>query len=82
MNLFCVKPVELTDDDVALGQALADVATIALLQERDISEKHLLAEQLQFALNHRVLVEKAEGALAERLHIVFLRGKHGGMRRL
>ena len=69
MNLFCVTRTEISTEDLALAQALADVATIALLQERLVSEKHLLAEQLQYALNNKVLVEQAKGVLAERLHI-------------
>ncbi|HZJ06687.1 MAG TPA: GAF and ANTAR domain-containing protein [Nocardioidaceae bacterium] len=66
MNLFCAEPVTLSEDDVALGQALADVATIGLLQERAVRQKELLAEQLQTALNSRILIEQAKGALAER----------------
>ena len=69
MNLFAVSRVELSSEDAALGQALADVATIALLQERVIGEKQLLAEQLQYALDNRILVEQARGVLAERLQV-------------
>ncbi|MDP3968536.1 MAG: ANTAR domain-containing protein, partial [Nocardioides sp.] len=43
-----------------------DVATIALLHERSLRQRELLAEQFQIALNQRVLVEQAKGALAER----------------
>lgn len=66
LNLFCVDRSELDDDDVALGQALADVATIGLLQERVIRRQELLSEQLQTALNSRVLIEQAKGVLSER----------------
>lgn len=69
LNLFCTEEMELNADDVALGQALADVATIALLQAQAVRETDLLAEQLQFALNSRVLVEQAKGVLAERSRV-------------
>ena len=66
LNLYCNQKVELTEMDVALGRAMADIATIGLLQERAIKEHELLSEQLQSALNSRVLVEQAKGVLAER----------------
>jgi GAF domain-containing protein len=46
-------------------QALADVAAIALLQERAIRRAELLTEQLQGAINNRVVIEQAKGALAQ-----------------
>ncbi len=66
MNLFCKDRSSLTDDDVSVGQALADVATIGLLQERTVRHSEIVAEQLQAALNSRVLIEQAKGVLAER----------------
>ncbi|MGD9959247.1 ANTAR domain-containing protein [Nocardioides sp.] len=66
MNLFCVDRTSLSDDDLMLGQALADVATIGLLQERAVRQSELVAEQLQTALNTRVLIEQAKGVLLAR----------------
>ncbi|WP_405584552.1 ANTAR domain-containing protein [Streptomyces sp. NBC_01190] len=59
------------DDPAGLqvGQALADVATISLLQHRSSQRSRLLNEQLQTALNSRVLIEQAKGKLAERLGV-------------
>ena len=67
MNLFCAEHLVLTPSDIAVGQALADVATIGLLQERAVRRTDVLAEQLQTALNNRVVIEQAKGALAEHL---------------
>ncbi len=49
-----------------LARAMADVATVGLMQARAIQARNLLAEQLQGALNSRVLIEQAKGVLAER----------------
>jgi transcriptional regulator with GAF, ATPase, and Fis domain len=66
LNLFDTRVGALSADTVRLGQALADVATIGLLQARAISRRDTIAEQLQGALNSRVIIEQAKGVLAER----------------
>ncbi|MGH3865014.1 MAG: ANTAR domain-containing protein [Pseudonocardiaceae bacterium] len=48
---------------------MADVATIGLIQEQALHQQDTLAEQLQIALDSRVLIEQAKGVLAERHHI-------------
>jgi GAF domain-containing protein len=65
MNLFHHQPGALPEDDLALGQALADVATIGILQHRTIERSEMLAEQLQTALNSRTVIEQAKGVLAQ-----------------
>src|ERR1700744_3677421 len=67
MNLFMRTPRRLDEARLRVGQALADVATIGLLQERNLRHQEVLAEQLQGALNSRVVIEQAKGMLAERL---------------
>ena len=67
LNLFRDAPGGFDPDDVRVGQALADVATIGLLHERSIRRSDALNEQLQSALNSRVVIEQAKGKLAERL---------------
>ena len=64
LNLFGSDAGTLEPGDVKLVQALADVATIGLLQERTIHRGEVLTEQLQGALNSRVVIEQAKGALA------------------
>ncbi|QNE18271.1 GAF and ANTAR domain-containing protein [Kribbella qitaiheensis] len=69
LNLFCTARTALSDADIALGQALCDIATVGLLQERTVRHGEVLAEQLQSALNSRVLLEQAKGVLSERAGI-------------
>jgi GAF domain-containing protein len=69
LNLFGAEPGALDEDTIRLAQALADVATIGLLQARAIRHRETLAEQLQTALNSRVVIEQAKGVIAERRHI-------------
>lgn len=64
MGLFGASAGPLTAEDSAIGQALADVATISLMQERTLREAALVNEQLQRALNSRVLIEQAKGVIA------------------
>ncbi len=69
LNLFHREPGALPDADLALGQALADVATIGILQERAIRRGEVLNEQLQIALNSRVIIEQAKGVVAQHLGV-------------
>ncbi len=67
LNLFRAGPGAFNPADIRIGQALADVATISLLHERSMRHTETLNEQLQTALNSRVIIEQAKGKLAERL---------------
>ena len=66
MNLFHTRPGPLPESDLRLGQALADVATIGILQERALRHSEVVTGQLQTALNSRVIIEQAKGVLAQR----------------
>jgi GAF domain-containing protein len=67
LNLFGQEPTQLPAENVRVAQAFADIATIAILQERLVKERDVLAAQLQTALDSRVIIEQAKGVLAERL---------------
>ena len=49
-------------------QALAEFATIAILQDRSATRAEAVTEQLQSALNSRIIIEQAKGALAQLEH--------------
>jgi GAF domain-containing protein len=66
LNLFRAGPGSMPVDDVTIAQALADVASIAILQDQTLRESQVLAGQLQHALDSRVTIEQAKGMLAER----------------
>jgi GAF domain-containing protein len=66
LNLFHAAPGEMAAADVDAAQALADVATIAILQHRATLEAQVVNQQLQHALNSRVVLEQAKGMVAER----------------
>jgi GAF domain-containing protein len=66
LNLFHIEPGEMRQADVVAAQAMADVATIGVLQHRAALEAQVLNEQLNHALNSRIVIEQAKGIIAER----------------
>lgn len=65
LTLFATMPGALSEHDALAAQALADVATIGILQERAFRELDLTRQQLQHALDSRVVIEQAKGVLAQ-----------------
>jgi len=64
LNLFRETEGALNGADALAAQALADVATISLLQQRAIENATLATAQLQRALDSRIAIEQAKGYLA------------------
>ena len=69
LNLFQEGPAPLGQAEQRLAQAFADVATIGILQRRSAHRSTMIAEQLQHALDSRVVIEQAKGVLAERNNV-------------
>ncbi|MFD0516735.1 ANTAR domain-containing protein [Paractinoplanes durhamensis] len=69
LNLFGTAPGPLGPEQLRMGQALADIATVGLIQQRAIHRGEVLGEQLQAALNNQMVIEQATGLLAERLQV-------------
>jgi GAF domain-containing protein len=66
LNLFTTGQRPLSDEHLAVAQGLADIATIGLLHERAVRNQVTLSEQLQTALQSRILIEQAKGVLSAR----------------
>ena len=64
LGLFGGEPGPLNAPDLALAQGMADVASIALVQERAATDQQAVNEQLQLALTSRVVIEQAKGVLS------------------
>jgi len=69
LGLFGTSVGALNQDDLTLGQALADVASVALVQDSATHDTGVVNEHLQRALTNRVIIEQAKGVLAQ----------HGGL---
>jgi GAF domain-containing protein len=69
LNLFIGEPVGLSESEIALAQALADVASIAIVQDMATREAAVREGHLQHALNSRIVIEQAKGMIAERAHV-------------
>jgi AmiR/NasT family two-component response regulator len=65
LNMFNVDAGRMRPADEAAAQALADVATITIIQHRAAAEAKLLNEQLAEALNTRIVIEQAKGMVAQ-----------------
>jgi GAF domain-containing protein len=66
LNLFRIDLGEMNEADLEMAQAMADVATITILQHRAALEAQDVNDQLNHALNSRVVIEQAKGMVSER----------------
>jgi GAF domain-containing protein len=69
LNLFRADTGRLDASDLLLAQGMADIAAIALLQERSVREAHRVVQQLEHALTSRIVIEQAKGIVAERAQV-------------
>jgi hypothetical protein len=69
VNLFSQTAGQLDTDTITLGQALADAATIGIVHQRALARQEIVTEQLQTALNSRILIEQAKGFLSHSIDI-------------
>jgi GAF domain-containing protein len=69
LNVYWKRVGELEEPGVQLGQALADMTAIGISQQRATGRAAEYAQQLQHALDARLIVEQAKGILAERHHV-------------
>ena len=69
MNTFRAEALPMNPEERRVARALADLATIGLMQERALRRAEELTEQLQFALNSRIVIEQAKGAVARTLDV-------------
>ena len=69
LNLMRNERGELNQRDIRAAQAMADVATIGILQERTIRDASKLRDQLQAALSSRIIIEQAKGVVAETANV-------------
>lgn len=64
LNLLRSSAGAAPEDTILAAQAFADVATIGILHERTLREGAILSEQLQAALNSRIIIEQAKGVVS------------------
>jgi AmiR/NasT family two-component response regulator len=88
LNLLRAAPGPAPAGDLVAAQAFADVATIGILHERALSDTRSLAEQLQRALDSRVMIEQAKGvvsytarvSVSEAFHLIRSHARRHGLR--
>jgi GAF domain-containing protein len=69
LNLFSTSPEPLSTEDRQVAQALADIATIGILQERALTDGQVVTTQLEGALESRIAIEQAKGIVGEHNHV-------------
>jgi transcriptional regulator with GAF, ATPase, and Fis domain len=69
LNLFCAEPVRLDDEQLRVAHAMSTMATLGILNHWTVRRQEVLAEQLQHALNSRIVIEQAKGVVAERSQV-------------
>jgi len=61
INLYSPVPRDWSDEDVAVAGVLADMATSYVVNASNLHQQEQLSEQLQEALEARIVIEQAKG---------------------
>jgi hypothetical protein len=69
LTLFTNFPFTPSAVDAAVAQALANAATISIIHMHEAIRNVELNEQLQLALNSRVVIEQVKGVVSQTLEI-------------
>ena len=80
LNLYSPEPREWADEDIAVAGVLADVATSYVVNASKLRQQEQLSEQLQKALESRIIIEQAKGITATQ-HSVTIDQAYQRMRR-
>ena len=64
LNLYSPEPRQWSDEDIAVAGVLADVATSYVVNVSKLRQQEQLSEQLQEALESRIVIEQAKGITA------------------
>jgi len=64
LNLYSREPRQWSDVDIAVAGVLADVATSYVVNVSKLRQQEQLSEQLQEALESRIVIEQAKGITA------------------
>src|ERR1035437_6778456 len=66
LNIYSSEPREWSDEDIAVAGVLADAATSYVLNAAKLHDQEQLSEQLQEALESRIVIEQAKGITAQK----------------
>ena len=69
LSMYSAAPGPMEADEQSLVQALADIATIGILSQRELGDGRIAVLQLEQALESRIVIEQAKGILSERLDV-------------
>ena len=65
LNLYAYRPRVWSDEEIAVAGVLANVATSYVVNASKLRQQEQLTEQLQHALESRVIIEQAKGITAQ-----------------
>lgn len=69
LDVYNAEPRQWSEDDVDAALVLADIGAAYVINASQLAQSRRTSEQLQTALDSRVVIEQAKGVLAERVGI-------------